>query len=329
MAITSLDSKGISEFASSQANLVVESVKQRATGEAEMILNGLKYDYFEMLTDKSDLKSALSSLFADKRCKGFRPNENLAKLIELVDKDQITKGTRVVRIDKVSDTNPRTYLVLSEQGRKIIRIQVDSSDEPDGRLQHKSSYISESLFLHLASVFEDVINQYVKESTSAEFSALEKAIGERKSVFKRVLGLATSLLFGRDRLDKGYRLDNYIRDFRFNLILETFKINKSAEIPEEWLTSGKHIVVVDRKNRRIIRHASLKNYTDNGWYAVEIVLAPRGMESTANSFKITKDMTLFDPSVVFEIEEKAKQTLKSASMGFVNQLAWNIKHRKY
>jgi len=327
MAITSLDSKGISEFVLSQANSVVESVKERASREAEMRLNGLKFDYFELLIDRKDLQSALVKLFEDKRYAGFRPREDLEKLLFNLEHDVITVGTNVIKINRVSLDNPKRYKVLSEPGSDLVTVLLDKEGKPEGTLQYKGKYISEGLFDQLTQVFGDVTNHLNKKFTEAEFKAFEKALAQRKSIFMRVLGRATSLIFGKDRFDRKDRVDNHIRDFRFDFILETFKVNKRAVIPENSLSSEIKIVVVDPKNKRIIRHATLKNRSDNGWYAIEFLIAPRGMESRQVSFKITEDMMIYDPLVVLVIEEKAKQTLKSASMRFVNQLAWSIRHR--
>ncbi len=327
MSITTLGENAIITSAVIKARTVVDETIQRISRDAVEKLIHLKIDYFSKLQQRSDLKGALKSLFSDRRCLEFRPIEDLAKLTELVDKDVITKGTRVVRIDNVSDNNPRTYLVLSEQGRKYIRIQVDSSDEPDGRLQHKSTFISESLFGQLTSVFGDVVNQHVNKFTEVEFSALEKAIEQKKSVFKRVLSFATSLLFRKEGLNGKEQLDTHVRDFNFDLILETFQMNKSAEIPETVFASEKRVIVVDPMRRCIQRYVYINNKSDKGWNATEFLSGPRGTESITSSFTITKDMFVFDPIVAYEIEEKVKQTLKSASMRFVNQLAWSIRHR--
>lgn len=328
--VTVPDTDSVTHFVAKRVEILVELVKDNARRDAYDFIYTSSERHFKDLSNKESLFDALRRFREDQTCNNYTErNKEINSIYELLNNDQTIPGTQVVRISDLRNEKPPIYTVetrLTEQG-KVTGLQ-SYGHNPSFLPLVPDEYISRDLLDSLNRIFMKSRKEHERKVLNASHDALLNAIEKRRSMFKRVFGLALAVLSKEKTatpVDTSLKvnfdefLTNQTDSAELAFIADVYKGNKDSTIHPTFYEIGSKVTVVDISLGRIYKEARLIQ----GFRKMEFKF--KSLYNVWSRQDVTETTLVFDPNVAKRIEKEAKATIRSFSGLFVDGLENRLK----
>ena len=324
------DTDSVASFVTHRVEKFMNQVKENAGKEADSFTKTTRDIFFKDLKNKLDLFGALRRFREDK----FRQNypsrhTDFSEIDTMLRSDQPLPGTEVVRISDIRTEFPPVYLVETKETDKgpITYLRAKSGSHTLPLLP--TEYISRDLYENINKVFIRTKETYELKVLDASHDALLKAIERRRSMFKRVFGLALKVfskestitpVYKTQKVDFDVYLGNQTVTADIAFLAHVYSRNKDNTIFSELYEDGSQVTVVDTSSGIVYKDAKLTKNLGRMSF-----LYDRGRKGNTYIRDLTDTSLVFDPNVAKRIEKEAKATIRSFSGLFLDRLKVRIR----
>ncbi len=329
--VTVPDTDSVTSFVANRVEKFVELVKNKAKRDASNFIDTIRERHFKNLKNKQSLFGALRRFREDQSCNNYKErNKDINSIYTLLNNDQTIPGTQVVRISDLRNEKPPIYTVetrQTEQG-KVTGLQSYGHNAsflpliPD-------EYISRDLLDSLNRIFMKSRKAHELKVLDASHDSLLIAIEKRRSMFKRVFGLALSVLSKEKTATPVYtslkvNLDEFLTNqtdsAELAFLADVYKGNKDKAIFPDFYEDRSQVTVVDTLTGGVYKDATLIMVKGKMSF-----LPNTGRPGVTYVKDLTDNTLVFDPNVAKRIENKTKATIRSFSRLFLDRLKVKIK----
>lgn len=331
--VTVPDTDSVTSFVANRVEKFVELVKDKVKRDASNFIDTIRERHFKNLRNKQSLFGALRRFRDDQSCNNYTErNKDINSIYTLLNNDQTIPGTQVVRISDLRNEFPLIYTVETretEQG-KVTGLQ-SYGHNPSFLPLIPDEYISRDLLDSLNQIFTKSRNAHELKVLDASHDALLKAIEKRRSMFKRVFGLALAVLSKEKtatpvdtspKVNFDEFLTNQTDSAELAFIADVYKGNKDNAINPDSYKDKSQVTVVDTLSGLIYKDAKLVKALGKFSF-----LYDRGRKGNTYVKDLTDNSLVFDPNVAKIIEKKTKSTIRSFSGLYVDRLKKRLKQR--
>lgn len=329
ISVTVPDKDSVTSFVAKRVERFISQLQEKAGNEANSFTKTKRDIFFKDLNDKFDLFGALRRFRDDKFRQDYQGRQReFSEIDNMLRSDKPLPGTEVVRISDLRTEFPPVYLVETKEtdNGSVTYLRAKSGSHTVPLLP--SEYISRDLYVKINAVFAKTKDAYELKVLDSSHDELLKAIEKRRSMFKRVFGLALAV-FSKERTNTPvYKtqignfdeyLGNQTDEAELAFIADVYKINKDKTIFRDFFESISQVTVVDTLSGKVYREAKLV-----------IGLGKTEFEFTTKKGivyrrEVTDNSLVFYSEIAKRIEKEAKATIRSFSGLFVDGLEKRLK----